>query len=221
VGSTAIWSSLHIFVVVVWIAGGVAGIAVTRAIKNAELPFVERSRRAALSRKLQFLPRACFALTLPVGLELTGAGNIYPLNPGLRVAFWAIALVWLVVIAVSMRTRAKGLGKALGYLEIVFAALAGMGFVVYGLNSLATGAPIDDPWFAGKLFLFGVALWTLIAVDLNFRSLNAPFEDIGVDGSTPEAEEEVARAINFTVGSMAALYVLLIVIALLGTARPF
>ena len=140
-------------------------------------------------------PRACFALMLPVGLELTALGNVYPVDRGLRVAFWAVAALWFVSLALRARDRDGDGHKGLGYAEIALEALAGMVFVVYGLNSLATGAPIVDPWFAtAKLFLVGVALWTLIAIDLRISGRAGwLLDEIELDGSTPENEEALAR----------------------------
>jgi hypothetical protein len=118
------------------------------------------------------------------------------------------------------RREGTPLGSLLGYIEIAFQALAGAGFVVYGLNSLATGAPIDEPWFAVKLAMFGLAFWTVIAINVSFRPFFAPFAEIAEDGSTPEREEAVARAVNHTIAYMIALYLLLAGIALLGLMKP-
>ncbi len=207
---------LHSVTFAVWLTAGVATFVVTAAIKNAALPFPTRQARTRGSRYLQILPRICFALILPLGLELTRLGNIYPLDPELRIGFWIGATFWLVVLLLRLRYETGGLEKTVGYAEIAFQALAGMGFVVYGLNSLATGAPIDDSWFAAKLFLVGVALWTLIAIDLNFRSLAWPLEEIELDGSAPENEEALRRGVDHTLASMVILYMLVAATGFLG-----
>src|SRR5690606_13981917 len=115
--------------------------------------------------------------------------NVYPLSAGLPVLFWCAGGAWLVLILVSARHEATPLGALLGYVEIAFMTLAGAGFVVYGLNSLATGSPIDEPWFAAKLSMFGLIFWTVIAINVSFRPFFAPFAEIGEEGSTPEREE--------------------------------
>ena len=211
-----IWRALHIAVSAAWLIGGIAALIVTAAIKNTTLPLATRLSRARSSRYLQIPPRICFAVLLPIGIELTRLGNVYPLDPEMRGCVWTAAIGWLIVLVIRLCYEHGTLEKMVGYAEIAFAVLAGMGFVVYGLNSLATGAPIDDPWFADKLLLVGVALWTLIAIDLNFRSLSWPLEEIELDGSTPENEEALARGVNHTLTSMIILYVLIAASAFLG-----
>lgn len=211
-----IWSVLHIVLFVVWLATGLASLVVTRAIKNRQLPPSARSHRTRLSRYLQIPPRACFAVMLAIGIELTRLANIYPLDPEMHIGIWVATACWLVALALRLCYETGTLEKQLGYVEIALAALGGMGFVVYGLNSLATGAPIDDPWFAAKLLLVGAALWTLIAIDLNFRAISWPLEEIELDGSTPENEEALARGVNHTLASMIILYVLVVAAAFVG-----
>ncbi len=211
-----IWTGLHIVLFVVWLAAGVATLIVTAAVKNTQLPFVLRFKRMRMSRYLQMFPRACFALMIPIGIELIRLANTYPLDPEMRVGIWAAAIGWFIAVVVRFCYETGTLEKMLGYAEIALAALGGMGFVVYGLNSLATGAPIDDPWFAAKLLLVGAALWTLIAIDLNFRALNWPLEEIELDGSTPENEEALQRGVNHTLTSLVILYVLVVATGFLG-----
>lgn len=210
------WSALHIVLFVVWLAMGLATLVVTHAIKNKQSSFSTRSKRARMSRYLQILPRASFAVMLAIGIELTRIANIYPLDPEMHIGIWVAAVAWLIALALRLCHESGALEKQLGYAEIALAALGGMGFVVYGLNSLATGAPIDDPWFAAKLLLVGAALWTLIAIDLNFRAISWPLEEIALDGSTPENEEGLARGVNHTLTSMVILYVLVIAAAFVG-----
>lgn len=217
---TAMWDYTHILLFSVWLGVELVVFANTASTKNPTRSYA--ARRAAVGRalRLQVIPRVCFALILPVGIELTGAINVYPLSPFLRVLFWSAAILWLILIGFAARTRGTPMGSLLGYIEIAFQALAGAGFVVYGLNSLATGAPIDDPWFAAKLSMFGLVFWTVIAIDVSFRPFFAPFAEIGEEGSTPEREEAIARAVNHTLFYMLVLYALIAGIAFLGKVQP-
>jgi hypothetical protein len=218
--STDLWDYAHIVLFVFWMATEFAVLAFTAAAKNAKLTFDVRQAFVRKARALHLIPRACFALMLPVGIELTGAINVYPLSPGLRVVSWVVAMAWLLLILAMARREGTPMGALLGYIDIAFQALLGAGFVVYGLNSLATGAPIDEPWFAAKLALFGLVFWTVIAVNVSFRPFYAPFAEIGEEGSTPEREEAVTRAVNHTMAYMVALYLLIGSIAFLGRMKP-
>ena len=218
--SALLWDYAHIVLFAVWLAAECGVFFWTAAAKDTKLSFEKRAAAVRRARHIHVVPRICFALILPVGIELTGALNVYPLSPGLKVLFWSVGLAWLALVLVMARHDGTPLGTLLGYIEIAFQALAGAGFVVYGLNSLATGAPIDEPWFAAKLAMFGLAFWIVIAIDVSFRPFFAPFAEIGEEGSTPEREEAVARAVNHTMAYMVVLYLLVAGIAVLGRVKP-
>lgn len=219
--SALIWGYVHILLFVLWLGPELGVFIATALVKNPNRSFETRKLLVRVAGMARVLPRLCFALTLPTGVELTGAINIYPLTSGLRTLSWAISAVWLVVIILGARNQGKALGANLRIIELVFEAFAGLGFVAYGLNSLATGAPIDDPWFAAKLFLFGLVFWAAIATDICFRPFYAPFNEIAQEGSTPEREEAISAAINHALVAMLALYVLIAAVAFMGKVKPF
>jgi len=214
------WGYLHVMLFVFWLGTELAVFVALGLTKQPERPYEVRKAYVDFAQSLHVIPRLCFALTLPIGLEYTAAVKIYPVNPGLLVAFWAIGIIWLAVIAVAARNHGTPLAKGLSYAEIAFEVLAGMGFVAYGLNSLATGSPIDDGWFATKLTLFGVVFWVAISAELSFHPFVLPFAEIGDEGPTFEREEAVARALNNTLRATAVMFVLLATIAFLGEVKP-
>ena len=216
-----IWGYAHTLLFMLWL-GTDLGVFLARVfIRNPRHSYDARRRILDRANNIQIVPRICFALILPTGVQMIGAANVYPLTPVIPPAGWTISALWLIVIFMRVYTRGRPIAQPLRVLELVFEAFAGLGFVAYGLNSLATGAPIDDPWFATKLFLFGLVFWTDIAADLCFRSFFAPFAEIGEDGATPEREEAVSRAVNQTLVAMATLYLLIAAIAYIGAAGPF
>ena len=219
--SASLWGTAHILLFAAWLATELAIFAVTARIKDAAQTFEARAGRMACADTLHVAARLCFALILPTGVELTGAINVYPLTPGLRAGSWIIGGVWLVIILVGAGRRGQPLGANLRIVELVFQAFLGLSFVAYGLNSLATGAPIDDPWFAAKLFLFGVLFWASIAADVGFRPFYAPFLETAQEGATPEREEAIAAAVNHALAASAASAVLMVVIAFFGHFKPF
>ena len=219
--SALFWGSVHMLLFVVWLATELGFFTAIACVKNPARSFETRARLVRIATLTHALPRMCFALMLPTGVELTGAINVYPLTPGLRVASWAIGAVWVGVILISARGQGRPLAANLRIVELVFQAFAGLSFVAYGLNSLATGAPIDDPWFAAKLFLFGLVFWASIAFDIGLRPFYAPFYEIALEGSTSEREEAISAAINHALAATVTLYVLIAAIAFIGNVKLF
>ncbi len=219
--SASAWGYLHILLFALWLGPELGVFLALMMVKQPERSFEVRQACVNLAEQLHVVPRLCFALLLPAGIELTQALNVYPIAPAFRAVFWIAAVIWVILIVIGARNRGTPLAKGLSYAEITFEVLAGMGFVAYGLNSLATGSPIDDPWFAAKLFLIGAVFWVAIAAELSFHPFVLPFAEIGEEGSTFEREEAVARALNNTLKAMALLFVLLAAIGFLGKAKPF
>jgi len=219
--SAHLWGYVHMLLFVLWLGTELGVFTAIARVKNPARSFEARTRLVRIATQAHALPRICFALMLPTGVELTGAINVYPLTPGLNAASWIIGIVWVLVILIGVRSQGRPLSANLRVVELVFQAFMGLSFVAYGLNSLATGAPIDDPWFAAKLFLFGLVFWASIAIDIGFRPFYAPFNEIALEGSTPEREEAISAAINHTLAAMVALYVLIAVIAFISRVKPF
>jgi hypothetical protein len=219
--SALLWGYVHMLLFVLWLGTDAGVFIATAFIKNPSRSFEARKTLLRTATAVHVVPRICFALILPTGVELTGAVNVYPLTPGLRLIAWAASAFWLIIIISGVCNRGKPLAANLRIVELVFQAFAGLGFVAYGLNSLATGAPIDDPWFAAKLFLFGLVFWASIAANVGFQPFYAPFNEIAQEGSTPEREESITAAINHGLVAMGVLYLLIATIAFIGKVKPF
>lgn len=219
--SALVWGYLHILLFVFWLGAELGVFVSTALLRNPRLSYDARLSLLNVATITHAVPRICFALILPVGVELTGAINVYPLTPGLQSASWILSGLWLLVIIAHVRTAGRPVADTFRHVDLFFQAVAGLGFVVYGLNSLATGAPIDETWFASKLFLVGLVFWTTIAVDLCFRPFFAPFAETQKYGATPEREEAIERAANHALMAMGVLFAFLVAIAFIGKVKPF
>jgi hypothetical protein len=216
-----VWGYLHILLFVFWLGTDVGGIMSLVMARNAKRSFEARMALTRLSQALDIFPRVCLALTLPVGLQLTSALNLYPISGQLLAVCWMLAAFWLISLVVMKRAAGTALATNLGRLRQVSHVTVGLIFVVIGLNSLATGAPLEETWYATKLLLFGLVFWTAIAVDICLQPFQVPFMEIGQQGSEPEREEAVSRAVGNTLTASIVLYILIAAIAFIGKVKPF
>jgi len=215
-----IWGFLHILLFVFWLGTHVGVLVSLVMARNAKRSFEARLALNRLGLFLDVMPRACLALTLPVGLELTRKLNLYPISDQLAAVAWGLAAYWLVTLVVMKRKEGTALAVNLGRLRLISHLIVGLILVVIGMNSLATGAPLEETWYAIKLLLFGLVFWTSIAIEFCYQPFRAPFLEIGQDGSIPEREEAVSRAVNNTVWASAVMYILILAIAFIGSAKP-
>jgi len=215
-----IWGFIHILLFVFWLGGDIGVFVSALFAKNAKYSFETRMTVLQAGLIVDMFPRVCFALILPVGMQLTIELGLYPITTAFLIGGWVVGLAWVAVIFAIAANQGKPIAELLGQVQFGFQAVMGLIFTIVGLNSLATDAPLYQTWFAVKILLFGLVYWAGMAIDLCFRPFLAPFMEIGQLGSTPEREEAVSRAINNTLIAVGTLYVLITVIAFLGKVKP-
>lgn len=218
---TALWAYLHILLFVFWLGTDVGVFTAATFLKNPSYSYETRLVLIKLLSLVDIFPRLCFALIFPVGLQLTRALEIYQISDAFLLTAWIIGLSWCVAILVMMRNENKPIGKFIARLQLWFEGIIGLFFVTVGGISLATGAPLAADWYAGKIFLFGLVFWAAIALHILFKPFEQPFMEIGKHGSTPEREAAVTGAINRALKGVMSLYILIAIIAFLGTVKPF
>ena len=69
--------------------------------------------------------------------------------------------------------------------------------------------------------MFGLVFWAAIAVDVCLAPFQVPFMEIGQQGSEPEREEAVSRAVGNTLAASITMYMLIAAIAFIGKVKPF
>jgi hypothetical protein len=217
--SHAIWLYAHILLFVFWLGADVGVFLTMHFVKDARLSFETRATLIKLAFYIDLSPRIAFALILPVGVELIRSLDLYPIAPGLRWLVWAVGLAWAAMHVTIVIRKGTALAVWLRKINVAFETIMGAVMVWIGAISLVTEAPVNAPWLALKLLLFGLIFWIVLGIDIRFQ----PFTMIltmGAGGSTPEREAEIRRATNLTMGWALLLYALIAAIAFLGTSKP-
>jgi hypothetical protein len=215
-----VWGFIHILLFVFWLGADVGVFTSAVMARNPKLSFETRANLLRLGLIVDCFPRACFALIFPVGLHLADGLGLYPVAVELYAFGWGLAAFWLAIVFIAFVNEGKPIAHRCNTVQFGLEGVLGLVFTVVGLNSLATGAPLVDTWFAVKILLFGLAFWAAMAIDLCFRPFFAPFMEIGQHGSSPEREEAVSRAIKNTLIAVMTLYVIIALIAFLGKVKP-
>ena len=218
--SHSIWAYVHILLFVYWL-GADAGLYLAMAmVKNPSLSFEARTTLIRLAFYIDLFPRITFALILPVGMHLARDLNLYPIGDGLILLSWVIGILWSGVHLGIARYKGTPTGTVLRTVNKIYEAVAGLFFVFVGLFSVATGAPIETPWFAWKLLAFGLIFWVILGFDTVFQPFTAILR-MGPDGSTPEVEKRIVRMTRVTMAWSILLYLLIAAVAFIGKIKPF
>jgi len=215
-----VWVYVHVLLFVFWLGADVGVFTSAVMAKNPKYSFETRATLMKLGLLIDLFPRTCFALIIPVGLQMTDAMGLYAVPIWMHVLAWVIAIAWIWAFVTTYRNEGKPIAAVLGKAQLIFEGIMGVLIVSIGVMSLVNGAPLVDTWFALKIFLFGLAFWAALGIDYAFRPAFKPFMEIGQHGSTPEREHLVTKHINHTLIWVLTLYAIIAVIAFLGKVKP-
>jgi hypothetical protein len=214
-----LWTGLHIVLFVYWLGADVGVFLVMGFVKNPKLSYETRATLIRLGVLIDQFPRVCFALILPVGMQLARNLNLHT-GPDWLLAFaWTAGILWSALHLAVLAWKGTTLAQRLLRINQLWELLLGGFFIALGTLSLLGDTPIAADWFALKLLLFGLVFWVVLGIDVVFQ----PFTMIlrmGPDGSTPASERQVTRATHITMAWALLLYLLVLAVAFLGTVKP-
>ncbi len=211
---------LHLLLFVFWLGTDVGVFTLALALKNPRYSVAQRLLLMRISLAIDLLPRVAFALIAVIGLHLaTSLGLVSP-------PAWLLPLAWLIGIAwiCAEFFAFKHMGKPVATRLYIFTGSIMLGeclvFLGFGLSSLLRGWPVDTPWLAWKLFLFGLVFLVSVMMAVFYAPLEGIFNRMKHEGSTPAMESRVRTQVNRGAVFTVMLFMLLAAMAWLGQAKP-
>jgi hypothetical protein len=192
-----------------------------QAAKRSTLTYPQRSTALQLALKVDIAPRLSFALMFACGLELAAAKGLVEPAGWQRALAWAASIAWVSFVVGMMRFEGRPLAAYCKHANEVLHLVL---FVVFGWLGVASAAgygPFPAGWLGWKVLLFALIFPCGVMIDRRFAPMAPAFAQLAAGGSTPELERTITKAVDEAVHWVLALYALVIVIAFLGTARPF
>lgn len=212
---------VHLLLFVLWLGGDVGVFVLGQHFRKRHSYSLEQ--RLALLKLLVAVdmgPRTAWALMVPLSLTVATAGGLLVLPQPLVWLAWAAGLVWLWLVWDAHRHDQTPRAARDRRIEL-WIKLAIMAFYLWlGLSSLLTGEPIGLPWLAWKALLFGLIFVAAIAIDLHFKPVGPQLARLIAEGSSDATEIPLRRTMDLTRLWVLIVYVLLLVTAWLGVARP-
>jgi hypothetical protein len=212
---------VHVLLFVAWLGGDIGVFVLGQHFRKRDVYSLDQ--RIALLKLLltvDFAPRAAWALMVPVSLTLSLLGNWWPVWPAMVAASWVIGAFWLWLVfdahAHDMTARAARNRRWEGWLRWLLAA----GYLLLGVESLATGHPIGQPWIAAKALLFGLIFVAAIMIDHAFRPVGPLLGKLLSEGSSDATELPLLAVMNRTRRWVWCVYALLLVTGWLGVVKP-
>ncbi|MEM7504024.1 MAG: hypothetical protein AAF417_18420 [Pseudomonadota bacterium] len=209
---------LHVLLFVFWLGTDVGVFLAAKISEKGELSTETRSTVLGLGMVLDRLPRSALILIFPTGLQLSVNTGQLDVASSIVVAVWAVALVWLAILWLGfMKPQTPTEQRAMLF---NFAMNALLAIVVTGYGLYLWLGDHAAAWVAFKVLVVGLIFVAGVLLDALFKPAVEAFVDIVTNGGSAERDEKYARAISPVYKIVLAIYVLVMVAAYLGLAKP-
>ena len=221
VSTVDVWTFVHLLLFVYWLGADLGVFMAAQTAKRATLSGAQRAIALQLALAIDIVPRLCFALMFPCGLELAAARGLVEPAGWQRALAWLVAAVWVGLVLGMERHGRRSLAAFCRRANEVLHLLLCVAFCLIGLASVTGHGPFPSGWLGWKIVLFALVFACGIMIDRRFAPVAPAFAQLAASGSSPELERTITRAVDQAVRWVFALYALVLASAFLGTARPF
>lgn len=210
----------HIILFTFWLGAdlGVAGLG--QAFRDRSRSLETRLAILRLLTVVDLGPRTAWALMVPSTLALVSAGGFWAVPAWGLAASWILAAGWLWLVWTIHAEGQTPRAALLKSIEFWLKVALGLFYAWLGAASVATGAPLAQPWLAWKALTFAAIFACAIMIDVGFRAVGPPLGALIAQGSSDATEIPLRRAMDATRVWVWAVYALLVVVSLLGTLKP-
>ncbi len=220
-GEHEILKWLHIVAMAYWLGGEWGVFNASRQVVNPALTLDERRRHMETAYRIDILPRTGIVLLLPLGLHMGYNLGTQPLGGPWLAGMWVFVAGWLILTWTAFAKRGTDLGLTLTKIDESIRYVVIPALLITGIGSLIWHAPFDQGWYATKAALFAGLLIIGLLLRYIMRDWVMLFRRIAAEGSTPEVEGQLSRALAFGMKLAYVYWAGIITMAFLGVAKPF
>lgn len=212
----------HIILFVFWL-GGDLGVAIlgSHFRKRDTYSLQERLTILKLLVINDLGPRYAWALMIASTISLVKAGGYWDVPLWGVALAWLISLTWCWLIHAAHKAGQTEQGKKLRKIEMVLKWVLAVFYLGLGILSLSTDAPLGPNWLATKAFLFGLIFVAAILIDVMFKPVGPLLMAVIEKGSSDETEIPLLKTMNKSRFWVRTVYLLLIIVAFIGTTKFF
>jgi hypothetical protein len=212
---------VHLLLFVLWLGADVGVFLLGQHFRKRQLYSLDQ--RIALLKLLvivDLVPRAAWALMVPVSLSVVDAGNWWDLHPAALALAWVMGGFWLwLIIDAHNHDQTPRAARDRRY-ENVLKLVLTLFYLWLGLQSLLTGAPLAPVWLALKALAFGLIFLAAIMIDISFKPVGPQLMRLLKEGSSDETEVPLRRTMDRTRIWVWTVYAMLVVTSYLGNVKP-
>jgi hypothetical protein len=212
---------LHILMFVGWLGGDAGVYIASRKAMDSSLQFETRLMLLHTALRIELIPRTMWKAALPLGVMLSRKMGLLDISDTGVIIVWVLTTIWWACSMVGAYYYYEDFGKKLITINNWLVGIAGLLILYFAWTSSIGEGPLDadSSWLLWKFALFGLVQFTALGIILTFAPLGPEFMMLGEEGSSPELEQSITRHFNIAAIPIWATYILIFIIAWLGTTK--
>lgn len=212
----------HIILFVFWL-GGDLGVAILgdHFRKRDSYSLQERMTILKLLVITDMGPRIAWCLMIASTISLVKASGYWDVPAWGVILAWAVSFAWLWITLAIHKAGQTPKAAKLKKIDMALKWALAIFYLGLGTISLSTDAPLEPNWLASKALIFGLIFVAAIMIDVMFRPVGPLLMAVINDGSSDATEEPLLATMNKSRFWVRVTYLLLVIIAFIGTTKFF
>lgn len=211
----------HILLFVFWL-GADLGVAVAGSrFRRQDYSVEKRLAILELLVAIDMGPRTAWALMVGSTISLVSVAGHWAVPVWGVLLAWAVSLFWLWLVWTAHKAGQTPKAAKLKKIEMILKWALAAFYLGIGLVSLFADAPLAPDWLAVKAIIFGLIFVAAILIDVMFKPVGPLLIKLIDEGSGGPAEGPLLAQMNKSRFWVRVTYALLVVVAFLGTTKPF
>lgn len=214
---------LHVTLFAYWLGADLGVFYASRFVLRSDLPMESRMTASAIQRFLDTSVRVSLVLVLPSGaslLTMAGGGRNGLTRVSLAI-IWVFSLAWLALVLVERKLPGSGPGDSLRRIDgVIRAGLVVLLLALAIAGLVGASAMTHFPWWINaKIGVYALCVAAGLALRLRGGPFRQAWQQLRLDGSTPEVEKTLQRRMSGSMPFVYAIWVLILVAAFLGIVK--
>jgi hypothetical protein len=212
---------IHILSLVFWLGTDIGVFVLGKFAQNPTYTVDQRLLLLKVALILDMFPRVFMVLSLPTGFQLATSLGAIESHPILTAGVWVFSSFWLAVVLTGLLRHDQPAGQNAKKVEKVihFVLLAILGWAA--ISSLLGNGPITTTWIAAKVLMYALLFVVMPLLEKSFMPAVLGFMSLETEGSSAELENQIRGGMDRTYVWVLAIYVIVLVTAFIGVAKPW
>jgi hypothetical protein len=212
----------HLLAFVFWLGADLGVAILGAAFRDRTKPLETRLELLRLLTVVDMGPRTAWVVMVPLSLALVQAGGYWDVPLALTAVVWLVAAAWMALVwrahLVGPGAQSARLKQAEFWLKVAITLF----YAWLGLSSVLGFGPLaGEAWLAWKAVVFAAIFVAAIMIDVAFKPVGPLLGSLIQQGSSDATELPLRQAMDSTRLWVWLVYALLVVVAWLGSVKPF